>query len=33
MSQTNVIVGTLFLMFVIYITAKGKLPTYISLIL
>ena len=32
MSNTNVIVGVLCLMFLIYITAKGELGTYISLL-
>ena len=30
MQQSNVIVGALFIAFIIFITAKGELPTYIG---
>ena len=32
MQQSNVIVGGLFIAFIVFVTAKGELPTYISLL-
>lgn len=32
MSQSNVIAGSFFLAFIVYITVKGELPTYINLL-
>lgn len=33
MDQSNVIFGVLFVAFVLFITARGKLPTYLGFLL
>ena len=32
MQQSNIIIGTLFIAFIVFVTAKGELPTYIALL-